>query len=177
MTLAFRGKNTVVSTLAVLGLVLATNVQARARENTPPKQWVWLADQGVWGYGYQIQDGPHRGLWRVDPDSKQPPACDPYGFTYVLNRIRASHGLPPVCYDTDLSSWAAHNNVAQCRQGIGHHVVPNCCQNSGWNYASAEEVASGWMNSPGHRATMLMPSMTRFGIAYGPGPYWTMNAM
>jgi uncharacterized protein YkwD len=31
------------------------------------------------------------------------------------------------------------------------------------------------MNSPGHAQNMLSPSATRFGIAYGPGPYWTMN--
>jgi hypothetical protein len=85
--------------------------------------------------------------------------------------------LSPASYDPSLSSWAVQNNAAQCRHGIGHHVVPNCCQNSGWNYTSAEDVAVGWMNSPGHRATMLMPGMTRFGIAYGPGPYWTLNAM
>ena len=35
----------------------------------------------------------------------------------------------------------------------------------------------GWMNSPGHRQNMLQPDMSRFGIAFGPGPYWTMNAM
>ena len=42
-------------------------------EDQPAKQWVWLESQGVWGYGYQIQEGPHRGLWRVDPDSKRAP--------------------------------------------------------------------------------------------------------
>jgi hypothetical protein len=31
------------------------------------------------------------------------------------------------------------------------------------------------MASPGHRTTMLA-WVTRVGIAYGPGPYWTMNA-
>ena len=101
---------------------------------------------------------------------------DPYGFAAILNRLRAAAGLHPVAYDPDLSSWASHNNAVQCRRGIGHHVNPCGVQNCGWNYADADAVARGWMNSPGHRQNMLSPSITRFGIAFGPGPYWTLNA-
>jgi hypothetical protein len=161
--------------IAALVMVMSSFTSASASQTEPEKQWVWLADQGVWGFGYQLQDGPHRGLWRIDPDSKRPPACDPYGFLHVLNRYRAAHGLPAVNYDPDLSSWASLNNAAQCRHGIGHHVTPNCNQNAGYNYTNAEEVAAGWMNSPGHRANMLTADISRLGIAYGPGPYWTMN--
>lgn len=105
------------------------------------------------------------------------PAGDPYGFAQMLNAYRAMAGLPPVAYDASLSAWASRNNVAQSRRGLGHHINPNCFQNCGWNYSDAGGVARGWMDSPGHRANMLSPSITRFGIAYGPGPYWTMNAM
>src|SRR4051795_8990558 len=134
------------------------------------KQWVWLQSQGVWGYGSQIQESPQRGLWKIEPGMKvEPVAADPYGFTEVLNRIRTSMGLAPAAYDPELSSWAAQNNVAQNSQGLGHHVNPNCYQNSGWNYPDAASAAAGWMNSPAHRDTMLLASMTRFGIAYGPG--------
>jgi hypothetical protein len=160
----------------VLVSLLSVSAPRLARAE-PERQWVWLAEQGVWGYGYQIQDGPHRGLWRIDAESKTAPAMsDPYGFADVLNRYRASYGLPPVNYDPDLAAWAVQNNIQQCQRGIGHHIVPNCYQNSGWNFDSAESVAQGWMNSSGHRANMLLPSMRSFGIAYGPGPYWTMNA-
>jgi hypothetical protein len=100
---------------------------------------------------------------------------DPYGFSRILNAYRASAGLPPVAYDPNLSAWASQNNAAQSRKGIGHHVNPGCFQNCGWNYASAWDVANGWLHSPGHRANMLQPGITRFGIAYGPGPYWTLN--
>lgn len=103
-------------------------------------------------------------------------AGDPYGFAAVLNSYRAMAGLPPVAYDPNLSAWASQNNAAQSRRGLGHHVNPNCFQNCGWNYQDVVSVARGWMNSPGHRRNMLSPSITRFGIAYGPGPYWTMNA-
>jgi hypothetical protein len=161
-----------------IAMTPSTRVPERAAKQ---KQWVWLEKQGLWGYGYEIQDGPHRGLWRVDPDSKRKPedvvpGADPYGFMALLNTYRAWAGLPPLAYDPDLSAWAAHNNVAQNSYGLGHHVNPNCCQNSAWNVHDAESVAAAWMQSPGHRANMLNPSISSFGIAYGPGPYWTMNA-
>ena len=99
----------------------------------PAKQWVWLTKQGVWGYGYQIKEGPQSGLWRIDAGSKRKPApapkaaaADPYGFATVLNRIRASMGLRPAAYDPSLSSWASQNNVAQSSRGLGHHVNPGC---------------------------------------------------
>jgi|GEM_PF-3525294 len=166
------------ATIALIAMAASTSsVQAKHSEE-PTKQWVWLEKQGLWGYGYQIQDGPFAGLWRVDPDSKRAPEppSDPYGFAAILNTYRASAGLPPLSYEPDLSNWAANNNVEQANRGLGHHVNPNCFQNCAWNTPDAASVASAWMESPGHRANMLSPSVSRFGIAYGPGPYWTMNA-
>jgi hypothetical protein len=138
------------------------------------------------------QDGPARRLFqrltgragRVETISTPAPAPayaasvpggDPHGFATVLNGIRTRFGLSPLRYDPDLSAWASRNNAAMCRRGLGHHVVPGCNQNCGWNYTDPNEVAQGWMDSPGHRANMLNPAATTFGIAYGPGPYWTLN--
>ncbi|MBV8384892.1 MAG: CAP domain-containing protein, partial [Planctomycetaceae bacterium] len=70
----------------------------------------------------------------------------------------------------------AHNNSEQSSRGLGHYVNPNCYQNCAWNLSDAKSVAELWMNSPDHRANMLSPSVSRVGIAFGPGPYWTMNA-
>ncbi|MHC5538401.1 CAP domain-containing protein [Singulisphaera rosea] len=170
-----------VTRLTVAALMLIVTTSPSFADGEPEKQWVWLAKQGVWGYGYQIQEGPHSGLWRVDPDSKRVPeesvpAADLYGFAAILNNYRASAGLSPLVYDHDLSLWASNNNAEQVQRGIGHHVAQNFIQNCAWNTPDAASTASEWMNSPGHRANMLDPSAQRFGIAYGPGPYWTMNA-
>ena len=152
-------------------------------EDAPEKQWVWLLNQGVFGFGYQIEDGPHRGLWRIDEGSKRPPAevappqavGDPYGFAGFLNAYRASAGLPPLDYDADLSGWAAQNNSAQAARGLGHFVNPNCFQNCAWNTADAASTADQWVASPAHRDNMLTRSARSYGIAFGPGPYWTLN--
>jgi uncharacterized protein YkwD len=103
------------------------------------------------------------------------PGGDPYGFAGIINRLRSAAGLHPLQYDPGLSSWASRNNAAQAWRGIGHHVNPNCYQNCGYNYSNANDAANGWLNSPGHRQNMLSSSVSSFGIAYGPGPYWTLN--
>jgi uncharacterized protein YkwD len=115
---------------------------------------------------------------RHQHSSSTPPrhAADPYGFAAYINSFRARAGLPPLAYDPNLSAWASHNNAACCKRGLGHHVFQFGVQNAGYNYASAYDAFIGWVNSPGHRANMLSPSIHSFGIAYGPGPYWTLNA-
>lgn len=116
----------------------------------------------------------------ADPEPEPAPPAevahgDPYGFAAILNSYRASAGLPPVSYDPNLSAWASQNNAAQCSRGLGHHILSNFFQNCGWNQSSVAAIARSWMTSPAHAQNMLAPSATRFGIAYGPGPYWTMN--
>lgn len=174
------GTTRTITAALTLALLAASAVSSRAQEG-PTKQWVWLAKQSVWGYGYQVQDGPHKGLWRIDPETKRAPeepspTADPYGFALILNRHRAAAGLPAVEYDHDLSAWAAQNNAEQVGRGLGHHVSRNFFQNCAWNTPDAASTAEEWMNSRGHRENMLSSSITRFGIAYGPGPYWTLNA-
>lgn len=102
------------------------------------------------------------------------PAADPYGFTAWLNATRASYGLPPVGYDPNLTNWAAVNNNQQHARGMGHHVMgPARRQNAAMgHYAS---IGAMWMNSPGHRAALLDPTIRWIGIA-GLGAYWTFNA-
>ena len=167
--------------LAHAGVAVAGGARPAA-ESLGPEGTIWLNDQGCWCSGRFILDGPHCGKVRVSRDAAgrpikwSAPPADSYGFIAVLNRYRASAGLGPVAHDPELSAWASRNNEAQCARGLGHHVNPGCRQNSGWNYADAIAVAHGWMTSPGHRAAMLAYEITRVGIAYGPGPYWTMNA-
>jgi len=48
-------------------------------------------------------------------------------------------------------------------------------------YASAADVVSGWMNSPGHRANILDPNMLYIGVGYAYlsgtsyGSFWTAD--
>jgi uncharacterized protein YkwD len=99
---------------------------------------------------------------------------DPYGFLGWLNATRASYGLPAVGYDPNLSGWAAMNNDQQAARGMGHFVMgPARRQNAA--IGAFANIGAMWMNSPGHRAALLDPSIRWMGIA-GLGAYWTFNA-
>jgi uncharacterized protein YkwD len=98
---------------------------------------------------------------------------DPYGFMAWLNSTRASYGLGPVNYDANLANWAAMNNSQQQARGLGHFVMgPARRQNSA---AGGVFPGAMWMASPAHRAALLDPTITWFGIAAA-GAYWTFNA-
>jgi len=98
---------------------------------------------------------------------------DPYGFMAWLNSTRASYGLGPVNYDANLTNWAAMNNSQQQAQGLGHFVMgPARRQNSAMGGAFPGAM---WMASPAHRAALLDPTISWFGIAAA-GAYWTFNA-
>ena len=102
-----------------------------------------------------------------------PVSGDPYGFMAWLNATRASYGLGAVGYDENLSSWAAMNNSQQQAQGLGHFVMgPARRQNSAMG---AGFPGAMWMASGPHRAALLDPTITWFGIAAA-GAYWTYNA-
>lgn len=164
--------------LILISLVVLPGTLARAQER-PSRRPTMLADAGLKNADFTIVDRNRPATQpERNPGRPQRPVAsiDPYGFCSILNNYRASAGLPPVAYDVELSAWASQNNLAQNSYGLGHHVNPGCLQNSGWNYADASSLAVGWINSPAHRDTLLSTAITRFGIAYGPGPYWTLNA-
>ena len=103
-------------------------------------------------------------------------AGDAYGFTNWLNATRATYGLPAVQHDPNLDAWCHTNNQHQNSRGMGHHVMgPARRQNSAWSPAGYARVPGMWLNSPGHRAALLDPTIRFVGIA-GLGAYWTMNA-
>lgn len=135
---------------------------------------VWLRSQQCYADGWKIiGNSPYVGLYRVY--RKYP--GDPYGFIAIFNQTRAMYGLPPVIYDPDLSSWAAANNAEQAKRGMGHHIVKGS-QNAAQGQRDAAQVTKEWMNSPGHRVTMLLAGTgLRAGIAFGPGNYWTLNVV
>jgi hypothetical protein len=105
--------------------------------------------------------------------AQAPASSDPYGFMAWLNATRASYGLGAVGYDQNLSNWAAMNNSQQLARGLGHFVMgPARRQNSA---AGGGFPGAMWMASGPHRAALLDPTISWFGIAAA-GAYWTFNA-
>lgn len=103
---------------------------------------------------------------------------NPYGFTVWLNDTRRMYGLRPLVYDQRLADWAAVNNLAQRnRSSPGHFVMgPARRQNADIITGDISSyIGREWMDSPEHRAALLDPGLTRFGLAWD-GLYWTWDA-
>ncbi len=114
------------------------------------------------------------------------------------NAARAQSGLPPLTWDATLAAAAqeyalvlatnggvfAHDagavpDVVQRVRAAGYAGALWCLgENLAAGYASAEAVVNAWWESPGHRANLLSPWVTRLGVGVargGPGPwpsYW-----
>src|SRR5205085_8759207 len=103
-----------------------------------------------------------------------------------LNGFRASHGLSQLRADVTLAALASEHSADMARREALDH--DGFMTSRGPPGARAENVAYGckesacviqqWVNSSGHRRNMLMPSLTRYGLASATSPsgrtYWTL---
>jgi cysteine-rich secretory family protein len=121
---------------------------------------------------------------------------DPAAATAMLSAYRTAHGLGAVRLDPVLTAMAqsqadamvAANQLSHDVAGsfssrvLASHInTPRAAENVGGGYYSLEEAFTGWRNSPGHNANLLMPQAARFGIAIAKDPrtrlrvYWAME--
>ena len=103
-----------------------------------------------------------------------------------LNGFRASHGLSQLSNDGPLTALASEHAADMARRDtLDHHGFMT---RRGPRGARAENVAYGckesacvvqqWVNSSGHRKNMLIPNLTRYGLASATSPsgkkYWAL---
>ncbi len=103
-----------------------------------------------------------------------------------LNGFRAAHGLSQLHTDGTLAALAAEHAADMARRESLDH--DGFMTSRGPRGARAENVAYGcresacviqqWVNSSGHRRNMLIPNLTRYGLASAVAPsgrtYWTL---
>jgi uncharacterized protein YkwD len=103
-----------------------------------------------------------------------------------LNGFRTSHGLSQLRTDGTLAALASEHAADMARRDSLDHN--GFMTHRGPRGARAENVAYGckettcviqqWVNSAGHRRNMLIPSLTRYGLASAISPsgkkYWTL---
>lgn len=103
-----------------------------------------------------------------------------------LNGFRASHGLSQLRTDGSLAALASDHAADMARRDSLDHN--GFMTSRGPRGARAENVAYGcqesacviqqWVNSSGHRKNMLIPGLTRYGLASATSPsgrkYWTL---
>jgi uncharacterized protein YkwD len=103
-----------------------------------------------------------------------------------LNGFRAAHGLSQLRTDATLIALASAHTADMARRDSLDH--DGFMTSRGPRGARAENVAYGckdpacviqqWVNSSGHRKNMLIPGLTRYGLASATSPsgrtYWTL---
>lgn len=103
----------------------------------------------------------------------------------LVNRDRAAAGLQPVVWDERLAAIArAHSRDMAEHDYVGHvsprtgtaldrvrkgGLDPGLVLENVALALSAQEVESGFMSSPGHRANVVEPRATRLGVGVTPG--------
>lgn len=93
------------------------------------------------------------------------------------NNARVARGMPPLAWSPELCNAAqSHANVMATANRLRHSAM-GYGEIIAWNQASPAEAVGDWLNSPGHRRTM-MGAYTSMGggVATGRGgqPYWIL---
>ncbi len=103
-----------------------------------------------------------------------------------LNGFRASHGLSQLRTDGALAALASEHAADMARRdnldhnGFMSHRAPRGARAENVAYGCKETtcVIEQWVKSSGHRTNMLIPSLTRYGLASATSPsgkkYWTL---
>jgi Cysteine-rich secretory protein family len=103
-----------------------------------------------------------------------------------LNGFRASHGLSQLRTDGTLAALASEHAADMARRdsldhdGFMTHRGPRGAraENVGYGCKESACVIQQWGNSSGHRKNMLIPSLTRYGLASATTPsgkkYWAL---
>ena len=109
----------------------------------------------------------------------------------LTNLERANHGLAPleICHTLMLASRFYAQTMANLDTTLGHHegpyggsfgtadafgdrIVAARAANGIAGHRTPESAVQGWMDSPGHRANILNPNLTRIGTGFYLGGRW-----
>ena len=101
----------------------------------------------------------------------------------LTNQERSKAGLEPLKLNTKLTQTAEEHSDSMAADDFFSHTgvdgssVGDRASNNGYQYSivgeniaagysTAQQVVTGWMNSPGHRANILNSNYTEIGIGY-----------
>ncbi|GAA5416027.1 hypothetical protein Pryu01_01059 [Paraliobacillus ryukyuensis] len=109
----------------------------------------------------------------------------------LTNKEREKQGLSALQTDNELAGVAQTKSEDMAEHNYFSHTSPTygspfdmlkqfgveyttAAENIASGQQSAQEVVTGWMNSPGHRKNILNKKVTHIGVGYAKdGAYWT----
>jgi uncharacterized protein YkwD len=128
------------------------------------------------------------------PTDDSPEALTPERIIAEINAVRAANGHKPWAYNANLAAAArTQANLMAQKNKLSHDLGQTLRQrvtaagylgavgeNVGKGYTDLQGIIGGWMESPGHRSTLLSHRFVEFGLAAARGPggklYWAMIA-
>ncbi|MER6346013.1 CAP domain-containing protein [Streptomyces sp. NPDC001595] len=111
----------------------------------------------------------------------------------LVNAERAKAGCSPVKPNATLTKAAqAHSEDMAAHRNMSHtgsdgsspgdritragYIWSTYGENVAYGYSTPEQVMTGWMNSPGHKANILNCAFKEIGVGLAqPGSYWTQD--
>lgn len=133
----------------------------------------------------------------VTPADNSPEALTPDSILAQINAVRAANGRPAWSWSPQLAAAArSQAQLMAAKDKLSHDLGVTLRQRvseAGYFGAVGENVAGGhkslpqalegWMNSAGHRDTLLSPKFTEVGLAFARTPgksrmgiYWALIA-
>ncbi|WP_240232305.1 CAP domain-containing protein [Devosia lacusdianchii] len=112
----------------------------------------------------------------------------------AINAVRAANGAPAWAYNPRLEDAARSQARLMAQKNTLSHDLGTTLrervtaagylgavgENVAKGYTNLQGAIEGWMNSSGHRSTLLSSKFTEFGLAVARGPggklYWAMIA-
>ncbi|MFN8829327.1 MAG: CAP domain-containing protein [Labrys sp. (in: a-proteobacteria)] len=140
-------------------------------------------------------DKPQRRQGMYDSLAGKRVKVDPKAALAMISDYRRGKGLNALRLDPQLTAMAQRQADAMAARGVMSHDVGGSfssrlaasgiksvasAENLGAGYYTLADAFSGWRQSPGHNANMLLPEATRFGIATANAPdskykvFWAM---
>lgn len=113
------------------------------------------------------------------PGSTSPAQLSTATIMEKINGTRAQYGRKPLTYNAELARAArTHADLMASRNTLSHTLGGTLRErvtvagyrgavgeNLGSGQATLESVIEGWLNSRGHRSTLLSPNFKEFGFA------------
>ena len=159
----------------------------------------WLPDMSVPTPEVPEVDGPTTDKPETEtPETPETPDSEVSSQTAYENKVlelvnveRTKQGLKALQMDESVRKVARLKSEDMRKNNYFDHTSPtygspfdmlkkfgisysSAGENIAQGYRTPEQVVTGWMNSPGHRANILNASFTHLGVGYDSnGHYWT----
>ncbi|MDO0929303.1 CAP domain-containing protein [Streptomyces sp. TG1A-8] len=101
--------------------------------------------------------------------------CSALTLNATLTKVAQAHSQDMASH-RNMSHTGSDGSSPGDRITNGGYAWSAYGENIAYGYATAEEVMTGWMNSPGHRANILNCSFKEIGVGLAqPDSYWTQD--